>query len=90
MPSPAAVSHDAHVTNSVPYPIESVDNALRLIHLLRARGEVGVTAAAKALGVAPSTAHRLLAMLVFRGRRAERPPGLRPRPARPGCAGGAA
>jgi DNA-binding IclR family transcriptional regulator len=52
---------------SVPYPIESVDNVLRLLQLLHEHGELGVTAAARLLGVAPSTAHRLFAMLVFRG-----------------------
>lgn len=53
--------------SSVPYPIESVDNALRLLRLLHEHEELGVTAAARLLGVAPSTAHRLFAMLVFRG-----------------------
>ena len=48
---------------SVPYPIESVDNVLRLLQLLHEREELGVTAAARLLGVAPSTAHRLFAML---------------------------
>lgn len=52
---------------SVSYPIESVDNALRLIRLLNERGEIGVTAAAHHLNVAPSTAHRLLTMLVHHG-----------------------
>ena len=72
---------------SVPYPIESVDNALRLIHLLWEREELGVTAAARILGVAPSTAHRLFAMLVFRGfavqnaRRTYQPGPVRPREA---------
>lgn len=53
--------------NAVPYPIESVDNALRLILLLRERGRIGVAEAARQLGVAPSTAHRLLAMLRHHG-----------------------
>lgn len=57
----------AAAPGSVTYPIESVDNALRLIRLLDERREVGVTEAARELRVAPSTAHRLLAMLVFRG-----------------------
>lgn len=61
------MTSDPNTRTSVPYPIESVDNALRLIHLLWEHEELGVTAAARALGVAPSTAHRLLAMLVFRG-----------------------
>lgn len=53
--------------SAVAYPIESVDNALRLIRLLDSRRQVGVTEAARELRVAPSTAHRLLTMLVFRG-----------------------
>lgn len=45
------------------YPIESVDNALRLL-LMFERGEpIRVNAAARQLGVASSTAHRLMAML---------------------------
>ena len=46
-----------------PQRIESVDNALRLILLLRDRDRIGVTEAARELGVAPSTAHRLLGAL---------------------------
>lgn len=53
--------------NAPPYPIESVDNALRLLLLLQRRGQLRVTAAAADLGVARSTAHRLLAMLCYRG-----------------------
>lgn len=51
----------------MPYPIESVDNALRLLLLLRERSRIGVAEAARHLGVAPSTAHRLLAMLRHHG-----------------------
>lgn len=50
-----------------PYPIESVDNALRLLQILRDEGALRLSDAATALDVAPSTAHRLLAMLVYRG-----------------------
>lgn len=50
-----------------PYPIESVDNALRLVQMLRDGGRVRLTDAADELQVAPSTAHRLMAMLVYRG-----------------------
>jgi DNA-binding IclR family transcriptional regulator len=65
--------------NVVSYPIESVDNALRLILLLRNHSGViaadgtpsgpgmGVAEVARQLGVAPSTAHRLLAMLRHHG-----------------------
>ncbi|MBT2514754.1 IclR family transcriptional regulator [Arthrobacter sp. ISL-30] len=50
-----------------PYPIEAVDNALQLLQLLRDDGSVRLKDAAAELGVAPSTAHRLLAMLIYRG-----------------------
>ncbi|WP_156665457.1 IclR family transcriptional regulator [Rhodococcus phenolicus] len=47
--------------------LESVDNALRLLQMLRDVGAVRLKDAATELGIAPSTAHRLLAMLVYRG-----------------------
>lgn len=46
------------------YPISSVDNALRLLLLFRDQPRIRLSDAAQALGVANSTAHRLLAMLV--------------------------
>lgn len=49
------------------YSIEAVDNALQLLQLLRDVGTLRLKDAAAELGVAPSTAHRLLAMLVYRG-----------------------
>lgn len=49
------------------YPIESVDHALRLLLILREHKELRVAEAADQLGVARSTAHRLLAMLRYRG-----------------------
>lgn len=49
------------------YPIEAVDNALLLLQLLRDGGKLRLKDAAAELGVSPSTAHRLLAMLVYRG-----------------------
>jgi DNA-binding IclR family transcriptional regulator len=49
------------------YPIESVDNALKLLLLLGERSEMRLTEASQYLGVASSTAHRLLAMLQYRG-----------------------
>ncbi len=49
------------------YPIESVDNALRLLGMFRRRQLVRVSEVAEALGIAPSTAHRLLAMLQYHG-----------------------
>ncbi|WP_019818803.1 IclR family transcriptional regulator [Saccharomonospora saliphila] len=52
--------------NRPPYALGSVDNALRLLHLLRDHGSLRVSEAAAELGIARSTAHRLLAMLVYR------------------------
>src|SRR3954464_5674798 len=49
------------------YPLRSVDNALRLISLLRERGSMRLADVAGALGTSPSTAHRLLAMLEYHG-----------------------
>jgi DNA-binding IclR family transcriptional regulator len=54
------------VKNKPPYAIESVDNALRLLQVLRDSGQVRVSDAAAELGIARSTAHRLLSMLVYR------------------------
>lgn len=49
------------------YPIESVDNALKVLLLLGERNELRLTDVAEYLHVATSTAHRLLAMLQYRG-----------------------
>ncbi|WP_430334362.1 IclR family transcriptional regulator [Rhodococcus sp. ACT016] len=49
------------------YALDSVDNALRLLQMLRDVGALRLKDAAEELGTAPSTAHRLLAMLVYRG-----------------------
>jgi DNA-binding IclR family transcriptional regulator len=49
------------------YPIESVDNALRLILWFEDHRYIRLTDASTHLGVASSTAHRLLAMLQYRG-----------------------
>lgn len=48
------------------YAIASVDHALRLATILQLEGGLSVADAAERLGVARSTAHRLLAMLVYR------------------------
>jgi len=59
---------DLPTTGPAPqYPIESVDNALKIIHLLGQHPTLRLTEVATALGVASSTAHRLLAMLQYRG-----------------------
>ncbi|MFI0352702.1 IclR family transcriptional regulator [Actinomadura sp. 9N407] len=54
------------VKNKPQYAIDSVDHALHLASLLQQEGPLGVSAAAGRLGVSRSTAHRLLAMLVYR------------------------
>lgn len=48
------------------YAITSVDHALRIATMLQLEGELTVTEVSARLGVARSTAHRLLAMLVYR------------------------
>jgi DNA-binding IclR family transcriptional regulator len=52
--------------NKPSYPVESADNVLRLLLLLAQRRQVRVTDAADYLGVARSTAHRLLSALCYR------------------------
>jgi DNA-binding IclR family transcriptional regulator len=49
------------------YPLTSVDNALRILLLLKSRPSIRVSEAARELGVVRSTAHRLLGALVYRG-----------------------
>ncbi|MFB6815260.1 IclR family transcriptional regulator [Streptomyces sp. NPDC056347] len=49
-----------------PYPIASVDHALRAAAILQLEGGATVSQIAERLGVARSTAHRILAMLVYR------------------------
>lgn len=49
------------------YRIESVDKALRLLHLFTDKPRWTVSEVSGALGVVPSTAHRLLAMLQWHG-----------------------
>lgn len=47
--------------------MQSADNALQLLRALVERGSLRVTEAAELLGVVPSTAHRLLGTLCYRG-----------------------
>ncbi|MBT2597154.1 IclR family transcriptional regulator [Arthrobacter sp. ISL-72] len=64
---PPRATKMAPVQKKPTYSIEAVDNALQLLQLLRDGGALRLKDAAAELGVAPSTAHRLLAMLVYRG-----------------------
>jgi DNA-binding IclR family transcriptional regulator len=65
--TPAAKSARKPLQKRPTYSIDAVDNALLLLQLLRDGGTLRLKDAAEELGVAPSTAHRLLAMLVYRG-----------------------
>ncbi|MFE5333538.1 IclR family transcriptional regulator [Embleya sp. NPDC056575] len=49
-----------------PYALAGVDNALKAATMLQLEGPMTVSEVARRLGVAMSTAHRLLAMLVYR------------------------
>ena len=49
-----------------PYAVASVDHALRIATMLQLQGSLTVAEVAERLGVARSTAHRLLQMLVYR------------------------
>ena len=55
------------------YSIDSVDHALHLAQVLQQEGALRVTDAADRVGVSVSTAHRLLAMLVYRDFAIQRP-----------------
>ncbi|BBY00217.1 IclR family transcriptional regulator [Mycobacterium seoulense] len=62
-----ATAEDAADSLAPQYPIESVDNALKLLLLLGEQPQIRLSEATRYLGVASSTAHRLLAMLAYRG-----------------------
>ena len=61
------MSDAASTLESPRYPIESVDNVLRLLLLVKDSSSIRVGDASRRLKVAPSTAHRLLAMLRYHG-----------------------
>jgi len=66
--SALASSDRANPSRPVPqYPIESVDNALKVLLLFGESSQLRLTDVSAYLGVASSTAHRLLAMLQYRG-----------------------
>ncbi|MQA60711.1 MAG: helix-turn-helix domain-containing protein [Actinophytocola sp.] len=66
MPKSSAASRPADPSRPQ-YPIESVDNALKVLLLLGGRNELRLTEVSEYLDVASSTAHRVLAMLQYRG-----------------------
>jgi IclR family transcriptional regulator, acetate operon repressor len=59
--------HKQELAQRPRYALNSVDAALQLLQLLRDEGQLRVQDAAARLGVAPSTVHRLVGMLVYRG-----------------------
>ncbi|MFI6347152.1 IclR family transcriptional regulator [Streptomyces sp. NPDC050560] len=69
--APAGAAQAAPAANGAgplpAYSLESVDRALRLLALLPGRHRLRVTDVSQELGVAPSTAHRLLSTLAYRG-----------------------
>lgn len=60
------ISLDKPLKTPPAYAIASVDHALRAATILQMEGPLTVSQIAERLGVARSTAHRLLAMLVYR------------------------
>jgi DNA-binding IclR family transcriptional regulator len=58
---------EKHGVSRPGYPIGSVDNALKLLLAFREKPRIRLSEASVYLGVAHSTAHRLLAMLAYHG-----------------------
>jgi IclR family transcriptional regulator, acetate operon repressor len=86
-------SYVDEVRNKPAYALQSVDAALRLAQMLQGFGPMRVSDVAAELDVGVSTAHRLLAMLVYRGFAEQLPDrtygpgaGLRPAPVLDGSA----
>ena len=61
------VSHAVGKLQPPAYALGSVDKALRVLHMLRDGGPVRISAVARDLDIAVSTAHRIMSMLVFHG-----------------------
>ncbi|GGK84970.1 IclR family transcriptional regulator [Streptomyces flaveus] len=61
------MENSADRSPSPSYPVSAAGNALRVVRLLHELDELRVMDVADRLGVARSTAHRILAMLVFEG-----------------------
>jgi DNA-binding IclR family transcriptional regulator len=66
-PTPASAIAALEYGPEPQYPIDSVDKALLVLMLLRDHAELRLTDVSQYLGVASSTAHRLLSMLQYRG-----------------------
>ena len=62
-----AVTQKGDASEGPAYPIESVSNALQILLMLEGHEELRVTDCAAELGVARSTAHRLLSQLAHQG-----------------------
>jgi DNA-binding IclR family transcriptional regulator len=58
---------DAGVSRAPSYPIAAVGNALQALQMIKEQRTVRVAEVSRELGVARSSAHRLLAMLAYRG-----------------------
>ncbi len=56
-----------HVVKPPQYALTSVDNALQTLLMMQEQDGVGVSEVAARIGVTPSTAHRILSTLVYRG-----------------------
>ena len=65
-PDSGCRTYNSAVKNRPAYAIASVDHALQLGTILQVEGPLTVSEAAERLGVARSTAHRLLSMLCYR------------------------
>lgn len=61
------VSHTVGKLQPPAYALGSVDKSLRVLHMLRDGGPVRISAVARDLDIAVSTAHRIMSMLVFHG-----------------------
>jgi DNA-binding IclR family transcriptional regulator len=65
---PAAAADDGTDLAPVPnYPVASVDSALRLLRIFSEQGKVRIADASREIGVARSTAHRMVQQLQYRG-----------------------
>lgn len=61
------MNRDARELDPPAYALGSVDKTLRVIHMLRDGNPLRVSTVARSLGIGVSTAHRIMAMLMFHG-----------------------